>query len=124
MNKIPSLKVRAYWESLIKEHNQSGQGVDAFCAQRGVCSTSFYARRKQLRLMDKPERQSGFIQFLEKHHPTTDQSRAVQIKISPKHDDHQVTLPVRIQTPNGYNVEAVINGFKGLADIFGMLKGL
>jgi hypothetical protein len=124
MKAITNLKVQTYWESLVKEHEQSGLGVEAFCVKRAICSTSFYARRKQLRLMANPERQSGFIQFLERHTPVSDKNLASPMKISLKPGDRQVALPVRIQTPNGYSVEAVINGLKGLTDIFGMLKGL
>ncbi len=124
MNKIPSIKVQAYWESLVQEHNQSGQGVDAFCAQRGICSTSFYARRKQLRLMNQPKLKSGFIQFLKKHNTDGVKNSMIPERLPLKLDDRPTALPVRIQTPNGYSVEAVISGLTGLSDVFGLLKRL
>ena len=40
---------REYWNKLIAEQAASGQGVRAFCEQRGVPDNSFYRWRKRLR---------------------------------------------------------------------------
>ena len=124
MKAITNLKVQSYWESLVKEHEQSGVGVDAFCAKRGICATSFYSRRKQLRLMSKSGRPSGFIRFLEKHTADKAISPVVTARVLSEADNGQAVLPVRIQTPNGYSVEAVVGGVQGLANVFGLLKGI
>ena len=124
MKAITNFRIQSYWESLVTEHEQSGVDVDTFCAKRGICATSFYTRRKQLRLMGKAGRLSGFIQFFEK--PAADKMHrpVVAARILPEADNRQAALPVRIQTPNGYSVEAVVGGIHDLARVFGSLKGL
>jgi transposase-like protein len=38
-----------YWRELIRQQEQSGMKVKAFCVQQGVTEASFYNWRKQLR---------------------------------------------------------------------------
>jgi len=40
---------REYWHELVKQQEQSGQTVHAFCIEQGVTEASFYNWRKQLR---------------------------------------------------------------------------
>ena len=118
MNEIPSLKVRKHWGPVVRAHEHSGMAVDAFCAKRGISTTSFYARRKQLRLMGNGLKESGFIRV------SAGNPAENRINILPLRECQAESMPVRIQTPNGYSVEALAAGTRGLADILGILKGL
>ena len=40
---------REYWAKVIAEQEASGQGVEAFCRERGICKASFYPWRRRLR---------------------------------------------------------------------------
>ena len=42
----------AKWRVLVAEQNQSGQGVAAFCRERGLRSGQFFAWKKRLREVD------------------------------------------------------------------------
>lgn len=42
-------KRREYWQAMIKQQEQSGLTVQAFCAEQGITEGSFYNWRKQLR---------------------------------------------------------------------------
>jgi transposase-like protein len=44
---------RADWRELVSEQARSGQGVTAFCRERGIRTSSLYAWRKQLGVVDE-----------------------------------------------------------------------
>jgi len=118
MDKIPSLKVREYWASMVKAHEESGLAIGKFCAKHEISTTSFYARRKQLRLMGTGPRRSGFIQVSGGNHTEN------RINIFPLRERQTESIPVRIQTPNGYGIEALAANIQGFADILGILRSL
>jgi hypothetical protein len=74
--------------------------------------------------MEKNKQRSGFIKLPSV--PVNGGSKSilpvqdVRFGLIPR----QETMPVRIQIPNGYNVETFVAGVVELADIFGILKCL
>ena len=42
----------AKWRGLISEQSRSGQSVAAFCRERGLCASQFFAWKKRLRQAD------------------------------------------------------------------------
>ena len=49
---------RADWRELVSEQARSGQGVTAFCRERGILTSSLYAWRKQLSVVDERKAES------------------------------------------------------------------
>ena len=113
------------WQRLADDQGKSGLSVGAFCAKRGICSTHFYARRKELRILRQDKPRSGFIRLTTGNSfPDRNKNILSVQKIRPPFIAHRDPLPVRIQTPNGYSVEAVLTGNSELAEVFGLLKSL
>ena len=48
-------KVRAKWQNLVSEQEESGQRVGAFCLGRGLARRQFYYWKKQLRGTASPQ---------------------------------------------------------------------
>ena len=116
------------WRAKIEEQQASGQEPGAFCRQRNICSSGFYAWRKRLGMKGsvpdpvvrgqqllprplKPLPGAGFLRL--------DPAGAVVLK------DPVPGQPLRvlwIETPGGYRV--AVNGGVGLAEMFGLLKSL
>src|ERR1039458_6327621 len=44
---------RTDWRELVSEQARSGQGVTAFCRERGIRTSSLYAWKKQLGVVDE-----------------------------------------------------------------------
>ena len=111
-----------HWMSIVRQHEQSGLSVPVFCLKQGISRTSFYTRRKQLKLRPQDTVKSGFIRLTDGYAPAKyiSENQNIQLGLIPQDN----SLPVRIQTPNGYSVEAVVTGLRGLTNIFGLLKGL
>lgn len=109
MNKVPSKRVQEYWKPVFQAHETSGLSVAAFCAQRKMCSTSFYARRKQLR--GAQDQKHGFVKLL----PST-------VRVSETATTSRPSVSIR--TPNGYEVAVSLSGNNALGELFWILKGL
>ena len=108
MTEYPSLKVQKHWNPIFKAQESSGLPVAKFCAKQGIQATSFYSRRKEIRLMSE-KKQSGFIRL------SNDSEKELQ-QDNPR--------PVRIQTPNGYKIEFCMIADEGLDKVLGLLKAL
>ena len=113
------------WRAKIEEQQTSGQNPGAFCRQRNICSTGFYAWRKRLgmkgsdseppvrspRLLPGPLSSAGFLRL--------DPAGVEALK------DPLIERGPRImwiETPGGYRV--AVNGGVGLAEVFSLLKNL
>ena len=113
------------WQRLADAQGKSGLSVNAFCTKRRICSTHFYARRKELRILRQDKPQSGFIRLTAGNSFSDHNKSMLPVqKIRPPLIVHRDPLPVRIQTPNGYSVEAVLANDSELAKVFGLLKSL
>jgi transposase-like protein len=72
----------AKWRGLVSEQGRSGQGVTAFCRERGFCASQFFAWKKRLS-------QAAAGQFVEVQvvgagaaaQPTAAQSRAMEVRL-------------------------------------------
>ena len=58
-----------YWETVVREHGQSGMTVKAFCAERGLSEASFYWWRRELRQFAAGQQgneaaSEGFVQLV------------------------------------------------------------
>ena len=131
------------WQRLADAQDRSGLSVDAFCAKRGICSTYFYARRKELRILRQDKPRSGFIRLtagdtFSDHNKSILPAQNIRPQLIARRDPQPTPVPtiamgapaptlsmgVRIQTPNGYSVETVVAGNHGLAEVFGLLRAL
>ncbi|MEI7538981.1 MAG: hypothetical protein WCH05_10860 [Chlorobiaceae bacterium] len=116
------------WRAKIEEQLASGQEPGAFCRQRNICSSGFYAWRKRLgmkgsvvepvvkspRLLPgalKPLPRAGFLRL--------DPAGAAVLR-DPEIEQHSRVM--WIDTPGGYRV--AVNGGVGLAEVFGLLRSL
>lgn len=116
------------WRAKIEEQQASGQEPGAFCRQRNICSSGFYAWRKRLgmkgsvpeavvkspRLLPgplKPQPGAGFLRL--------DPAGAAVLRDSEVERRPRVMW---IETPGGYRV--AVNGGVELAEVFGLLKSL
>lgn len=119
MKKSPSLRIQQHWHPIFKAYQQSGMGVAAFCEEHGICSTSFYARRKQLKATMLENKSSGFIRLANGNAAVARTSIPSVSMIK-----HKQFEPLRIQTPNGYQVEFCLSEENGLDKVFSLLKAL
>lgn len=116
------------WRAKIEEQLASGQEPGAFCRQRNICSSGFYAWRKRLglkgsnaepvvkiqQLLPVPQRPLPGAGFLRLDPAGAAVLRDPVIEQRPR--------VMWIETPGGYRV--AVNGGVGLAEVFGLLKSL
>ena len=113
-----------HWISMVRQHERSGLSVPLFCLKQGISRSSFYARRKQMKMRPKDKVKSGFIRLMDGYSPAPSKYIATDQNIPSALIPLEHSLPLRIQTPNGYSVEAVVPGLRGMANVFGLLKDL
>lgn len=118
------------WRAKIEEQQSSGQEPSAFCRQRNICSSGFYAWRKRLGLKESPKKPVvksprmlsrplkslpgvGFLRLDEQ------QENAAVLR-NPVNE--QPSRVMWIETPGGYRV--ALNGGVGLAEVFSLLRSL
>ena len=116
------------WRAKIEEQQTSGQKPGAFCRQRKICSTGFYAWRKRLgmkgsdsepvvrsaRLLPGPLKSLSGAGFLRLDPASTGVIKDHLIEFGPR--------VMWIETPGGYRV--AVNGGVGLAEVFSLLKNI
>lgn len=103
-------KARAKWQAIIDAQEKSGLDIVEYCRVNGLCRSTFYGRRKQLRQVLPAK--AGFLKLMP--HAETDLPIPAAM----------YETPVNIRTPNGYQIGLRLPDGNGLAKILGMLKGL
>ena len=116
------------WRRMIEEQQASGQEPGAFCRQRNICSSGFYAWRKRLGMkrsnsgsvVKSPQLLPGAL----KSPPGAGFLRLAPAGAAVLRDTGIDQRPrvIWIETPGGYRV--AVNGSVGLAEVFGLLKVL
>ena len=103
-------KAMAKWRAIINAQEVSGITIDAYCKAKGICRSSFYGYRKQLRhpIVMKP----GFLKLT----PVAEANMFMPVA--------SCETPISIRTPNGYQIGLKLPNENGLAKIFGILKSL
>lgn len=127
-NKTRTDRAVKTWHSKIKEQQASGLEPGAFCRERNICSSGFYAWRKRLgmkgsgadpvmrgqQLLPGPLRPLSGAGFLR-----LDSAGAAVLKDPVSGQSPRVMW---IETPGGYRVG--VNSGVGLAEVFNLLKFL
>jgi hypothetical protein len=103
-------KARIKWQAIIEAQESSGVDVVEYCNTNGICRSSFYGRRKQLRHALNKKR--GFLKLL----PSGEADMFISAS------SHET--PVNIRTPNGYQIGLRLPDENGLGKILGILKSL
>lgn len=104
---------RAKWQTIINAQERSGLDVIAYCAEKKICRSSFYARRKQLSKAD--DKKPGFLRLLSSSRPLMDSLNALTVPAQP---------PISIRTPNGYQLAIHLSSKNGLGELLEILKNL
>ena len=96
------------WREVVLAQKASGLEPVEYCRKEELCRTSFYAWRKRLGLIQDPRAgvklSKGFIRLMA---PVS-----------------AMAAGIRIETPNGYRVEAGHAGEDGLKSVLEVLKCL
>ena len=127
-NKHRTVRAAKNWRAKIEEQQAGGQKPGAFCRQRSICSTGFYAWRKRLgmkgpasepvvrnlRLLPGPLKPLSGAGFLRLDPAGAEAVKDPLIERGPR--------VMWIETPGGYRV--AVNGGVGLAEVFSLLKDI
>ena len=116
------------WRVKIEEQQASGQEPSAFCRQRNICTSGFYAWRKRLGMNGSISKLVVKSQPLlpgpRKSAPGAGFLRLDSVGAAALRDSAIEPCPrvLWVETPGGYRV--AVNGGVGLAEMFGLLKSL
>jgi transposase-like protein len=102
----------AYWEKMIRGHEQSGQSIRAYCAEQKINEHLFYSWRRELnyrRMLDKkdkaPKTPSPFAPLSVRLNPPTS---------SP--------YPIEVETPGRYRLRIGTDEIEHLEKILTILE--
>ena len=103
-------KAKVKWQIIIEAQESSGKNVVEYCNTNGICRSSFYGRRKQLR--NALNKRPGFLKLM----PSAEANIFIPAL------SHET--PINIRTPNGYQIDFRLPVENGLGKILGILKSL
>ena len=107
-------KTEDRWQEAVSAQKSSGSDPREYCRKERMCLTSFYAWRKRLGMSKGPaagvKLSKGFMRLMPPAPLVMEPTAAM--------------AAVRIETPNGYRVDAGYAGEDGLKSVLSLLRCL
>ena len=107
-------KTEDRWREAVSAQKASGSGPGEYCRKERICLTSFYAWRKRLGMSKWPaagvKLSKGFMRLMPPAPLVAEPVAAM--------------AAIRIETPNGYQVDAGYEGEDGLKSVLNVLRCL